>query len=58
MKFVLWKEEREAERKEIEAEGVAQFQNTVSEGISEQLLKWKGTKATDGSRRRTMPRWS
>ena len=46
MSFVLQKEKQEAERKRIEASGVADFQRIVSQGISEQLLKWKGIEAT------------
>lgn len=47
MAFVLKKEEQEAKRKEIEAEGIKNFQNIVSEGINEQLLRWKGIEATE-----------
>ena len=47
MEFVLLKEKQEAERKRIEARGIADFQNIVSKGISEQLLKWKGIEATE-----------
>ena len=47
MQFVLLKESQEAERKRIEAKGVADFQDIVSKGISEQLLKWKGIEATE-----------
>lgn len=46
MEFVLMKERQEADRKRIEAQGVADFQKIVSQGISEQLLKWKGIEAT------------
>jgi regulator of protease activity HflC (stomatin/prohibitin superfamily) len=46
MQFVLTKEKQEAERKRIEAQGVADFQHIVSQGISDQLLKWKGIEAT------------
>ena len=46
MEFVLQKERQEAERKRVEAEGIADFQRIVSQGISEQLLKWKGIEAT------------
>jgi len=46
MRFILTKEQQEAERKRIEAKGIADFQRIVSEGISEQLLKWKGIEAT------------
>ncbi|MBI3019422.1 MAG: prohibitin family protein [Deltaproteobacteria bacterium] len=41
MKFVLEKEKQEAERKRVEAQGVSDFQNIVSKGLSSQLLKWK-----------------
>ncbi|HOB51706.1 MAG TPA: prohibitin family protein [Acidobacteriota bacterium] len=47
MKFVLEKEKLEAERKRIEAQGISDFQNIVSKGISEQLLQWKGIEATE-----------
>lgn len=46
MEFVLLKEQQEAERKRIEAEGISTFQKIVSEGISPQLLQWKGIEAT------------
>lgn len=47
MQFVLVKEQQEAERKRIEAKGIADFQDIVSKGISIQLLKWKGIEATE-----------
>merc|ERR1711904_461547 len=47
MEFVLQKERQEAERKTIEAHGIAQFQHIVSEGISPALLQWKGIEATE-----------
>jgi prohibitin 1 len=47
MKFVLAKEQQEAERKRIEAQGVADFQKIVAAGISPQLLEWKGIEATE-----------
>jgi regulator of protease activity HflC (stomatin/prohibitin superfamily) len=47
MKFVLQKESREAERKRIEAQGIADFQKIVAQGISAQLLEWKGIEATE-----------
>jgi len=46
MRFVLAKEEQEAERKRIEAQGIQNFQRIVSRGISDQLLRWKGIEAT------------
>lgn len=47
MEFVLLKEKQEAERKRIEAQGIADFQAIVTKGISEQLLRWKGIEATE-----------
>lgn len=47
MAFVLQKEEKEAQRKTIEARGIASFQDIVKQGINEQLLKWKGIEATE-----------
>ncbi len=47
MNFVLDKEKREAERKRIEAQGIADFQKIVAQGISPQLLEWKGIEATE-----------
>jgi len=47
MQYVLSKERQEAERKEIEARGIAAFQRIVSEGISPALLQWKAVEATE-----------
>ncbi len=47
MTFVLERERQEAERKRIEAKGISDFQAIVSQGISDQLLKWKGIEATE-----------
>ncbi len=47
MSFVLQKEKQEAERKRIEAQGIADFQRIVAQGISAQLLEWKGIEATE-----------
>ena len=47
MEFILTRENQEADRKRIEAKGIADFQEIVSKGISEQLLKWKGIEATE-----------
>src|SRR5207237_3752494 len=47
MKFVLQKEQQEAERKRIEAQGISDFQKIVAQGISPQLLEWKGIEATE-----------
>ncbi|HTK95028.1 MAG TPA: prohibitin family protein [Terriglobales bacterium] len=47
MSFKLQKERQEADRKRIEAEGIRDFQHTVSQGISPELLTWKGIEATE-----------
>jgi len=47
MQFVLQKEKQEADRKRIEAQGIHDFQQTVAQGISQQLLEWKGIEATE-----------
>lgn len=47
MSFRLQKEKQEADRKRIEAEGIRDFQRTVAQGISDQLLTWKGIEATE-----------
>src|SRR5260370_24596423 len=40
------REKRESERKKIEGEGIRDFQQTVSQGISESYLRWRGIEAT------------
>ena len=47
MNFRLQKETQEAQRKRIEAQGIRDFQQTVAQGISAQLLEWKGIEATE-----------
>jgi len=47
MSFILQKEAQEADRKRIEAKGIADFQSIVSDGINANLLKWKGIEATE-----------
>jgi regulator of protease activity HflC (stomatin/prohibitin superfamily) len=44
--FKIDKARKEAERKEIEANGIAKFQRIVNKTITPQLLKWKGVEAT------------
>ena len=46
MKFVLNKETQEAERKRIEAKGIADFQKIVTTGLNDAFLRWKGIEAT------------
>jgi regulator of protease activity HflC (stomatin/prohibitin superfamily) len=45
MQFVLERERQEAERRRIEAQGIADFQRIVSQGIDERL-RWKGIEST------------
>ncbi len=47
MSFILQKESQEAERKRIEAKGIKDFQEIVSQGINQNILKWKGIEATE-----------
>lgn len=46
MKFVLQREQQEAERKKVEAFGIAEFQKIISMGLTSNLLRWKGIEAT------------
>jgi prohibitin 1 len=46
MEFVLQREKQEAERKRVEAGGIKDFQDIVTQGISDKLLQWKGIEAT------------
>ena len=43
--FKIQKAQKEAERKEIEANGISKFQRIVNQTITPQLLKWKGVEA-------------
>jgi regulator of protease activity HflC (stomatin/prohibitin superfamily) len=45
-KFRVEREAEESKRKRIEADGIAAFQKTVSLGISESYLRWRGIEAT------------
>jgi hypothetical protein len=45
-KFRVVREMRESERKKIEAEGIREFQQIVSQGISDSYLRWRGIEAT------------
>ena len=46
MKFTIEREKLEAERKRVEARGIADFQKIISAGITPSYLKWKGIEAT------------
>ena len=45
-KFRVQREAEESKRKKIEADGIAAFQQTVSQGISDSYLRWSGIEAT------------
>jgi prohibitin 1 len=47
MQFVLLKEKQEADRKKIEAQGIWAFQDIITKGLNDQLLRWKGIEATE-----------
>lgn len=44
--FRVARERKESERKIIEAQGIAEFQRIVSQGISDSYLRWRGIEAT------------
>jgi len=46
MKFTLDKERQEAQRKQIEAEGIAKYQVIVRQGLTPEYLQYKGIEAT------------
>jgi len=45
MEFVLQQEQREAERKRIQAQGVRDAQNIISQGLTQELLQFKAIEA-------------
>jgi regulator of protease activity HflC (stomatin/prohibitin superfamily) len=47
MDFTRDKERKEARRRAIDAQGIQDFQNIVTKGITELLLKWKRIEATE-----------
>ncbi len=47
MRFTLDKERQEAQRKQIEAEGIAKYQNIVRQGLTAEYLQYKGIEATE-----------
>jgi regulator of protease activity HflC (stomatin/prohibitin superfamily) len=40
------REKKESERKQIEANGISAFQQTVTQGISDSYVRWRGIEAT------------
>jgi regulator of protease activity HflC (stomatin/prohibitin superfamily) len=49
MTFVLQKERQEAERKRVEAQGIADYQRILSTGLSDRLLQYEMIKAISAS---------
>jgi len=49
MTFVLQKERQEAERKRVEAQGIADYQKILSTGLSDRLLQYEMIKAINNS---------
>lgn len=47
MRFTLDKERQEADRKQIEAEGIAKYQSIVRQGLTDEYLKLKGIEVTE-----------
>lgn len=45
MRFVLQKEQQEAERKRIEAQGIADYQHIISESLTDKQLQYESIKA-------------
>ncbi|MCU0560863.1 MAG: prohibitin family protein [Desulfobacterales bacterium] len=46
MRYVLDKEKQVAERKRIEAQGIADYRVIIHQGLNDDLLRWKGIEAT------------
>lgn len=46
MEFVLQKERQEARAQTVEAAGIKDFQDIVTQGNSDKLLEWKGIEVT------------
>lgn len=44
MDFIIAKQKKEAERMQIEAEAIKSYNRTVSESLTETLIKWNGVK--------------
>jgi regulator of protease activity HflC (stomatin/prohibitin superfamily) len=46
MQFILQKERQEAERKRVEAQGIADYQRIISESLTDRQLQYEQIKAT------------
>ncbi len=47
MKFVLDRERQEADRKRIEAAGIADYQDIINKGLTDKILRWKELEAVE-----------
>ncbi len=47
MKFVIDKEVQEAERKRIQAEGIAKYQEIITHGLTPAILEWRKIQAME-----------
>ena len=45
MQFILQKEKQEAERKRVEAQGIADYQRIINQGLTDQQLQYEQIKA-------------
>ncbi len=45
MQYVLQKEEQEAERKRVEAQGIADYQRIINTGLTDKQLQYEQIKA-------------
>jgi regulator of protease activity HflC (stomatin/prohibitin superfamily) len=46
MQFILAKERQEADRKRVEAQGIADYQKIISESLTDRQLQYEQIKAT------------
>ena len=47
MKFTLDRERQEAQRKQIEGEGIAKYQSIIRQGLTAEYLHFKGIESTE-----------
>jgi len=47
MRYILDRTRQEAERKRIEAAGIADFQTIIGKGLNDKVIEWKGIEATE-----------
>ncbi len=49
MQFVLQKEQQEAQRKRIEAQGIADYQTIISQSLTDKQLQYEKYKSATGN---------